>query len=52
MSALDEKIFVLISGHATLFIHERANGLKYCQRRLFPGDSCGDGPLSFDFKPG
>lgn len=46
------RIYVLVSGHASLIYHEKSTNVTYIERTLFPGDSIGDGPLSFDNKDG
>ena len=49
----EQKIFVIISGHASLYVEELyQKRIEYITRTLFPGDSIGDGPLSLDAKPG
>jgi hypothetical protein len=46
------RIYVMVSGHASLVYHEKLTNVTYVERTLFPGDSIGDGPLSFDNKDG
>lgn len=47
-----DKIFIVISGHASLYVEEKSENLKYITRTLFPGDAVGEGPLVVDMKPG
>ena len=46
------KIFILISGHASLYVENVAAEVTSIQRTLFPGDSINDGPIAFDILPG
>jgi hypothetical protein len=45
-------IIIIISGHASLYVHENGIDQPTVQRTLFPGDAIGDGPISFDMRFG
>lgn len=46
------KIFIILAGHASLYMRHLGKDDEYTVRTLFPGDAIGDGPLAFDTKPG
>ena len=52
MAKYQDRIFIVISGHASLHVEEKDDNLKYITRTLFPGDAVGDGPLVQVMKKG